>query len=233
MITEGDLVVKSFIEDRVWERHSLQLWENFSSNVKENSYIIDVGAYTGIYALLAASVSSTPIVAFEPMQSNFDRLVENCKINKYTNILTVKAALSNIAGSASLFINNGISHPSGSSLSKSNKTIKTEDINVIKGDDFFNGDEPIALIKIDAERHEPEVLMGLYGRIKQFMPTMIIEALSENEYKNILDVIGKLPYNACQIDEQYKRLVNLEEKSYSRSVGKNLLFTPKVLNSED
>ena len=67
--------------DQCWEKVSLKLWMELS---KDAQVIFDVGAYTGIYSLVAKCVNpSSSIYTFEPSLDNYQKLLRNNEVNKY------------------------------------------------------------------------------------------------------------------------------------------------------
>ena len=59
-----------------WEQQSIQLWEKLC--VMSNC-IVDVGANTGVYSLIAKTIHpAAKVVAFEPVKRVFEKLEEKC-----------------------------------------------------------------------------------------------------------------------------------------------------------
>ena len=83
-----------------YEGETLRLWYEISKEV--NGLVIDIGAHSGIYSLVAASANKqSSIVAFEPHPNNFDLLSKNIQINEFSNITSDNRAISNKTGKAS------------------------------------------------------------------------------------------------------------------------------------
>jgi FkbM family methyltransferase len=163
-----------------WESLSLKLWTELS---KSANTILDVGANTGIYSLIAGAVHpNARIYAIEPLKSVYERLEENLKMNQ----LPIKAydlAASNKNGRASFYTNDA-DFSYGSSLNKNHQSCSNkieQEVETILLDHFIEQNHIIPdLIKIDVERHEPEVIEGLHQTIRKHWPTMFIEVLDEN-----------------------------------------------------
>jgi len=106
-----------------YEGESLRLWYELSKEV--NGLVLDIGAYSGIYSLVAASANNqSRIIALEPHPRNFDLLYKNIQINGFSNITTENLALSNKTGQVT-FYNEGRGYRPGFSLIKS-RNIRTE-----------------------------------------------------------------------------------------------------------
>ena len=80
-----------------FEGETLRLWYEISKEV--NGLVLDIGAHSGIYSLVAASANKqSSIVAFEPHPNNFDLLCKNIQINEFSNITSDNRAISNKTG---------------------------------------------------------------------------------------------------------------------------------------
>lgn len=198
-----------------WESVSLKLWIELS---KSAHTILDVGANTGIYSLVAGAVNpNARIYAFEPLKGVHKRLEENLRLNK----LPIKAydlAASNNNGMTSFYTDDS-DFSYGSSLNKnhqfgSNKI--EQEVETITLDRFVEQNNIIpVLIKIDVERHEPEVIEGLYNTLRKFWPTLLIEVLDDsigNKLKNLLD---DTPYQYYSINEKNNTIKRMREMGKS------------------
>jgi len=201
-----------------WEKVSLQIWSELCIHSK---IIFDIGANTGIYALLAKTINpSSKIYAFEPVERVFNRLEYNNHINKY-NIECVKKALSNFDGKATIYdkesdhiysvtVNKDISLDPENSI--------PVEIDTIKLDSFIkkNSILKIDLLKIDVETHEIEVLEGFKEYIKLFEPTILIEILNDEVAEGIQNIISDIDYVFYNIDENsgIKKVSKLSKSDY-------------------
>lgn len=78
--------------DGDWERVSILLWIKLC---KISNFVMDVGANTGIYSLVAKTVNPQALVyAFEPIKRIIKKMELNCEINGY-NITLEEIAVSN------------------------------------------------------------------------------------------------------------------------------------------
>lgn len=83
-----------------WEKVSMGLWIQLCQKSK---CIFDVGANTGIYALVAKTVNpNAPVHAFEPVRRVKEKLDHNIKLNGF-DIVANEVALSNYNGSATIY----------------------------------------------------------------------------------------------------------------------------------
>ena len=134
-----------------WEAQSLRLWTDLS---ERSQVIIDVGANTGIYALLARTVNpSARVYAFEPIERVYDKLVANVRLNHFDIDCRLNAVVRRKVG-------------------------------VVRLDTFLREQnvEP-DLIKIDVESREPEVLEGFGSYIEQRRPAMLVEVWHDEDQR--------------------------------------------------
>lgn len=128
---------------------------------------IDVGANIGAYSLVAAKcVGPTGAVyAFEPHGTTYKRLGENIVQNKFQNVSTLHAAVSDVVGTAS-FKYSLDGHDAWNSLTDpiKGKEFGEETITTVTLDDFCSTKnlraDAIRMIKIDVEGWESNVIKG-------------------------------------------------------------------------
>lgn len=152
--------------------------------VKPGEVVVDVGAYRGVYTLkLARSVKPGGWVwVVEPLPDNlralrrrWDRRFPRPGAN-HVGILPFAA--SDRSGSADLRVPvvNGHGVPARSSLSKLDISCRVVPIELRPLDDMVTQlNSSITFMKIDAEGHEHEVLMGASRIIRYDRPTIFIE----------------------------------------------------------
>ncbi len=178
-----------------WEKVSIQLWMKLCEN---SSIIFDIGANTGIYSLVAKAINpKAKVYAFEPLLIFYDILQKNNSLNHY-DILSYPLAISNNTGEVII-----------DDYSAKQKTIKTKCIT-------------LDLIKIDVEKHEPEVLQGFKNYLPLFKPTFLIEILNDDIGKKVFDFVNGLGYLYFSIDD-IKGTIHQTE-TITRSKHWNYLF---------
>jgi FkbM family methyltransferase len=163
-----------------FEPESLIAW---ADAVQPGKAVIDVGAYTGLYAILAAKLGGFA-VALEPMNDQRGQLRKNVDLNDVRLDVQIRPiAASDRAGSLRLWFNGRVSLTSGASV---DKDAGSESVVVLSDaiDNLGYGD--VCAIKIDAERHEPDVLRGAAKTIARDRPVLIVESLDEASREAIL-----------------------------------------------
>jgi FkbM family methyltransferase len=207
-----------------WEARSLQLWADLAA--KSNT-ILDVGANTGVYSLLAGAVNpEASIFAFEPLRTVYSQLKQNVSINKFI-IKPFEIAMSNQNGEMSFFADKEFSY--SGSLNRNHDLENTMELKVKSETlDHFISRMKIApdLVKIDVERHEPEVLEGFMGHINKHHPTMLIEVLDENIGEKIRELLKGSGYIYFSINDKTQEMKRMDQ------MGKSEDFNVLVITEE-
>jgi len=167
--------------------------------VRPGDCVLDIGANIGFYTVWLAGLTGPrgKVIAFEPDLDNAALLERNIALNACGNVRIVPMALSDDAGSATLYrceFNAGMHrlYPSVCCAGDG------ESVGIARGDDLALG--RVDFIKIDIEGFEPRAIAGLAGTIRsnpqlamiaEFSPLALMEAgTSPNEYLRILRSLG-------------------------------------------
>jgi FkbM family methyltransferase len=179
-----------------FEPATIRLWQLLC---KECPCIIDVGANTGIYSLIAKAVNrDSRIFSFEPSKKTFAELQKNIDHNQY-DIRAFELALSDNADDRLFYDIEGDNQTSASFSPKMAKEspgfkgkINEYKVKTTTLDDFVTEHSlaGVDLVKIDVELHEPEVLKGMTETMKKHRPLIIFEVLID-EVADQLNVFFK------------------------------------------
>ena len=189
-----------------WEPETVKVWEVLS---KECRVIIDIGANSGLYSLLAKSVNPRCVVySFEPSEKMRQVLVGNID-NNHFDIFIRPEALSNRLGKADFYdtLYNAQTSASLNPYIIKNQLDK-EMIQVYQVPtmtlDHFSDEQKLSaldLIKLDVEMHEAEVVEGGLEAISTFRPFMIVEILNDSIGMNIQKSLQNQNYKYFQLAE--------------------------------
>jgi FkbM family methyltransferase len=187
-----------------YENRSLLYWqENCSDGIA-----IDIGAYTGIYSIVAGISGAAKIFAFEPNELSRDQFKKNISLNSIRNIDLSNLALSDKHGIDYLMMPkirlnlNPRTHGSGVQLK--NSPINRDQKRWERGPEVrvstLDTQIPIELhakiqiIKIDVEGAELAVLQGATNILKLSKSKLIIESLEPSTTESIVKYLETFSY---------------------------------------
>lgn len=186
-----------------YEPTSLRVWHE---RARQARCILDIGAFTGVYSLAAASVSPhAQIFAFEPVRRTYGRLLLNVQANRFTKkIRPVNMGASSGEGIAMIrqFRQENILGNGASILDKAISTVSAdEQINLTAIDAFVaaNGIAP-DLIKMDVEGAELLALEGMKATLAARRATMLIE-VTPGTFKEVALVMRNAGYRIQLVDD--------------------------------
>lgn len=189
-----------------WEIKTRLLW---SVLCRKSNTILDIGANSGIYSILAKVYNNeASVYAFEPQTNVYNVLIKNNEINNF-NIHCQQLALSDRNGTVPFYnYGNDTFGKNNTTAGSLNKSWRKNDqksiiVQVDTLDSFINSQEVknIDLIKIDVESYEPEVLEGYKNHINLHRPFIIIEIIGETTGKKIEAFFEGKNYIYYNIDE--------------------------------
>lgn len=201
-----------------WEFNSQSEWVALAKKAKE---VVDVGAYLGVYTLLAAATNShARVIAFEPNPQTFHALDANLKLNQFPNVMLLNSAVGRQKTSTVLQIDAYRPMSSGAQVRSGHEAgFVGVEVDQVRLDDMSISPD---LIKIDAEGMELEVLSGATRVLTECRPTMILEVLTQKQFELIVAFLVDFGY--CQ-----PRFLGDEPSSSKRLEGflgpGNYLFT--------
>jgi FkbM family methyltransferase len=198
-----------------WEKESLKIWAELS---KISNSIIDIGANSGVFSLIAKSQNPrAEVIAIEPVPLNFEILWKNIKKNKF-RIHAEPVALSDKEGVAKMFMlkdrlnymtsvndNRYEKHPE---IAQGHEVLEIEV--PIKPFKFLESKYHLSnvdLIKIDVEGHELEVLTSMLPVIRRDLPTILVEVIGDDNAIGLNRLFAELNYKYISIDEERTSVV--------------------------
>lgn len=191
LISDRDMVVLA-ARKGPFEPESFLVWHNC---LQPGAVVVDVGAYTGLYAMYAAKHGAS-VYAFEPHPANYQRLVENMSANWCGGINAGRMSVFNAAVGAECGRCAMVDLESRPPLTSAGKTEAAPDGPVeLLTLDSLNLPRCDA-IKIDVEGGELAVLRGAARTIAGFLPRLIIEANTEVEREALDRELSQYGYRA-------------------------------------
>ena len=188
----------------------------------KNDIVLDIGSQYGDYALLWEKRNKSIVYSFEALESNFNKMVKDFKINN-SKIYAY-----------SFFIGNGEEISYNIKWNMAINTKSENKMKTIKMDDFiFNNNIIPNIIKIDVEGFEKNVLQGLVKTLNKYNPKIIIETHSKQLRKECNDFLNENNYfqvfegRKVILNNVFDEVVNLFYEKTNNLAGANSLAGAK------
>ena len=192
--------------------------------IKPGMKCIDAGAQTGFFTcIMAHYVGGTgKVYAFEPMPSNYDLLIKNITENNFQDrVQPFQLACSN---SQSVIIASKVANMYVAGEVEAGEKVTMESVRV---DDII--DEPIDIIKIDIEGHEPAGIEGMRTLILENKPIIFSEVneywlrtCSNSNSKEYVELLSSIGYEIYNVE-------NLNSPVTARSLKMDILDTMDIV----
>lgn len=202
---------------------------------KDGDCLYDVGANIGLYSLYCCSINpNTAVYSFEPMISNFTKMLCNKDMNKFANMNCIYAACGAETRLASLYVPNqtflrqGLTPgASGSQLDKAEDesgnafpVLTVHNVQCFTLDDFINifKAEIPQHIKIDTDGNEGDILKGFtkWDSVKSVL-------VEWNKQKNP-DLLVNMEALKFTSDNEFNKLENHSRHRQPAGI-ENVIFT--------
>jgi FkbM family methyltransferase len=187
-----------------------QVEDTLLSLLRPGGVFYDVGANVGWYSLLAARAvgSAGRVVAFEPSVSNAALLQENIAANRFANVTTIAAAVTDRSGWATFLYGGSLEGrldkddcEAQSQRRAARKTPKRSSVVPIVALDSWiaeTGQAPPSVVKIDVEGAEVGALRGMAGTLLSAKPALLIEL--HNTRAEVADLLDEIGYEHAPIE---------------------------------
>lgn len=178
---------------------------------------VDVGANVGVYSLLACAVPGVAVLAYEPSAETFERALENVRLNGLEDrVNLVRKAVGSEEEEALLTV--GLD--AMNSLVEGESVGAAESVSVTTLDAL--GLDGVALVKIDVEGWETEVLNGAAGLLERQRPALIVEV---NDIEGLKEIKRRYGYECVAYEPVTRRLV---PANLSDARGYNVIMVADV-----
>ncbi|MBK1617429.1 hypothetical protein CKO42_02945 [Lamprobacter modestohalophilus] len=199
---------------------------------RASDLLLDVGANTGIYSLIAAASDPNILIyAFEPVPEIVNALEHNVELNSNCNRIDVRRlAVAESVGNATLYIplDRRKSIETSASLNRNFREQHeySVDVATVTIDAVCNtlSSGSRLLIKADVEGAEETLVMGSIETLRRLRPIIAIEMLqrsAENGYEKLLEAEGYMGF--ALTNDQLRELERIEPVADSP----NLLLCPQ------
>jgi FkbM family methyltransferase len=215
-----------------WEPESLKIWSKICA---KSESVIDAGAYSGIYSMLAGKQGVKTVYSVEPNLNSAIRLSSNLRINRLTNVKVVTKPLDAESGvKVSLYVPETSQGFRGNALESSGaryfdsandsvlidgqKWSRIAIQETIKLDEVVDLRLKIGGLKIDAEGMELRVLQGATQVLRMHKPHLIIETWSESVTSGLNNFLNEFGYLSGVV---------IDDSTFNLN-SRNLYFNPEI-----
>ncbi|MCW2999729.1 MAG: noeI [Solirubrobacterales bacterium] len=232
MDSRGDLIESLVYWDGVFA-HDAECIAAWIELARSSRVVLDVGANTGLYSLIAGGVSpGCQVHAFEPLGRVADRLRLNAALNPSFDIVAHQRAVGAVSGTATIY------DPGGTATNCYSASLNPEfmpgvqqesyDVEVVALDEFVTSHQlpSVDLIKIDVEGFEEYVLDGLTQTIQRFRPAILMEFLTD-ENPRVKQHIVELMANGYALLHLSPEGAHRAHTASKPAVGQNVLLLPE------
>lgn len=166
--------------------------------IKPRQTVFDVGANVGFYVLLSAKIvgKTGKVVAFEPVNSNVEKIKRHIKINKIENCIIEETAIGKEVGEVKF--QEGTNNSVGKISSNGSQTVKIETL-----DSYCERTGLIPdCIKIDVEGAEADVLIGAEKTLRKGNSTIFLATHGTEVHKKCCKILTEWGYELRNIDDK-------------------------------
>ncbi|MEM8624325.1 MAG: FkbM family methyltransferase [Pseudomonadota bacterium] len=205
-----DLVAMSFFWHgaEAWEPASLQIWQDWA---RDADRVLDVGAFSGVYALAAAATApGVEVLAVEAARRTWARLLLNVQANGFgKRVRTVNRAASDGPGSVVfnrfrgeniLGIGDGFLPKDGLPALAAEEQVETVAVDALLASESFRPDA----VKVDVEGAELLVLDGMAELLSRHRPRLLIEVTPDTAGP-VIARLARHGYRSAEVDEGARR----------------------------
>ncbi len=200
----------------------------FYELVKNAKTVVDVGANTGLYSMIACAANpEAQVIAFEPVPRIFELLQTNIEHNGFSSRCelhqkavgssigqaTLHVPYSPVPTSASLHAN-GFRNYSGDHIDVETTTL----------DCLYSDRGPVDLLKIDVEGFEHHVLLGMEQMLLQSQPAIVLECNPDGPCEHLTNLLRPHGYRFFHLrSEGLVELSAIRPDENSKSHFRNFL----------
>lgn len=176
--------------------YEIDLLSAITPFLNNKDMVIDIGANVGNHSVFFAGVLGCNVVAFEPYGLSYELLVKNIHANELSSLISPRnCGLGEINSYAN------ISFIDDKNLGATRLSVEQDgQIPIRSLDSYLNEfDSRAALIKIDVEGMELDVIRGALKLIESDHPIIICEAIEEEDFSNVNEELSRLGYSRTEI----------------------------------
>lgn len=196
----GDYIPRKIEADKNY--YEAEFLSALNQLISQEGAVVDIGANIGNHTVYFAKSANRKVIAFEPEPLNHLCLLANIALNDIApQVHAHEIALGKDNGSITLTMAIDGNHGSFTRLVSGTSTDRPPEIcNALRTEKLdsvlqeHHREEAIALLKIDVEGMELDVLKGSIQTIKSYKPIIACECSTESQLKKVEELLEQLGY---------------------------------------
>jgi FkbM family methyltransferase len=193
--------------------NELPLQEALADCLEPGGVFYDIGANVGFFTVIGARLVGPDglVYAFEPVPENAAYVRLNTRLNHFQNVILTEKAVSSASGTGELAL---AAYSGGAALTTAAKppdATKVIDIELVSVDDlvFTHGFRPPAVVKIDVEGAELDVLKGMSRILEEIRPILLYEIDDklpenfQNKFRGCESLLTDAKYRVDRLPDSY------------------------------
>lgn len=196
-----------WLTNRIWwdgvDAFEPEIGRYFGCLAPQARCVLDVGAYTGWYSVVAATLNPAgKVFAFEANPVVAASLRRNLELNCLENVQVLEYAITEADGQGDFHVG-GAGLPSSSSLEPEweglyrSISVRTRSVDSVLDE---AGKPPVDFVKIDVEGSEHRVLNGMVQTLRRCQPVLVVELLPDHR-ASCLDSLNSLTREGYDVYE--------------------------------
>lgn len=200
-----------------WSRYYTAEYETdnyqfLKTHLKPGMQVIDIGAHIGLFSVCSSQLvgPTGKVICFEPTPGTYNILKQTLHLNHCTNVMAIQAAVSAQEGKTIFYVSNTEGCNDNSLIkNKSEKDLNHFEVDLVSIDGIVRKyNLSPALVKVDAEGAELDVLKGLDHTMITQRPMIILGlhpafiAMKGDSLKQIWDIIKKNRYRVVYEEKE-------------------------------
>lgn len=185
-VSNDDHIVKLMAKSGTFYEIDLLKYIEAIQDVLPSGVIVDVGANIGNHTVFLAEFLGRPVVAFEPNPDVLFLLQRNLEVND-ARVRVVEKGLGAKPGRGTAVV------VDEANVGTARLDTSGGDLEIVTLDAELCG-EQVALIKVDVEGMELQVLQGAVETLKQSQPHLFLEAATRENFLELRDFLAPLGY---------------------------------------
>ena len=186
-----------------------RLWQVLAADAQ---LILDIGAYTGYFGLLAARAAATAdIVCLEPVAANFARLEMNLALNHAHNVRAMQTAAAGADAAMTLRVptDSGVLPLHATLHDDAHPSLSCEQIKVVSIDGVVAGSAKSGarLVRIAVDGIAGEVVAGMAETIRVASPDLLFSSIDAGRAQRLEGELRQQGYRFYFVDERDSSIV--------------------------